>query len=83
MALVSGRIVATVYNINGTDLKDSYGRSHNWAANQVYFLPCPVGTVAAGVTCASYVILPPCGLNQKGILYLTDSTTTQLVSNGS
>lgn len=82
MAL-TGRVIASIYGINGNAVGTAQGMYNSFDKTQVYFYPAPSGTSFNGVTCNSVIVLLPTGLNQQGSKLYTDATPAQLVTNGS
>lgn len=84
MAL-TGRIIASVYAINGVPYKEVgtvNGRTHSLPSADCVFYPAPAGETAEGVTINSIIVLLPTGSRSTGTTYYTDSTVTQLQTNG-
>jgi len=83
MAL-TGRIVASVYRIGSYDIPNALpGRSNSLpSAGCTIFATAP-GVTSNGVTMNSVIRLLPTGLNVNPTDYYTDSTVTQLNTNGS
>ena len=82
MAL-TGRIIASIYGINGNAVGTEQGLYNNLDKTQAYFYPAPAGTSFNSVTCNSVIVLLPTGLNQQATKLYTDATPAQLVTNGS
>ena len=82
MAL-TGRIIASIYGINGNAVGTAQGLYNSFDKTQAYFYPAPASTSFNGVTCNSVIVLLPTGLQTNGTKLYTDATTAQLVTNGS
>lgn len=82
MALTS-RLVAYVYSVNGNATTLAGGNFNSLPSNLCQFYAAPSGTTVNGVTMGSVILLLPSGLNQTKTTFLTDSTPTQLGTNGS
>jgi hypothetical protein len=83
MALL-GRIVASIYRTGVNDIPGgNMGRAYTFNSQQCLTYPAPAATVANGVTMNSIIELLPEGLVVDSKKYYTDSTSAQLVTNGS
>lgn len=82
MAALS-RIVASIYSINGNPTAGTQGVVNSFPSAQVMFYQNNPTSLVGTVTMNSVIVLLPSGLNQPIAKYLTDSTTTQLATNGS
>jgi len=83
MAL-TGRIVASIYRYNAYDIPNAApGRTNSFPSAGCFFYQAPLGITSNGVTINSIIELLPTGLNVPSTKYYTDSTITQLNSNGS
>lgn len=90
MALTSPRITASIYaierNFGGRrDIPGATNGRTNVFTNMtmLQFYVAPLAVTANGVTMNSVIEVYPTGLNQPSVKYYTDSTTAQLISNGS
>lgn len=82
MAL-TGRVIFSSYPYSGNGHQlNKMGVSHNLPSALVKFYAAEANTKSGTVTINSIVELLPTGLNQKGQKYYTDSTVTQLSTNG-
>lgn len=79
----TGRIVASIYSVGGNPTVGTQGVTNSFPAAQVLFYQNNPTTTVGAVTMNSIIVLLPSGLNQTQTKYYTDSTTTQLASNGS
>lgn len=84
MAL-TGRVVASIYGINGSGTTSAglSGVVNSFPSALTTFKAAPAGTTMNTVTINSIITLLPSGLKVNTIEYYTDSTTTQLATNGS
>jgi len=85
MALTQ-RVIFNSYPFNGEGKQDTgvMGVTQNLPSALTRFYTAPAGTTAGNsITISSIVELLPVGLNQQPKKFYTDSTTTQLGSNGS
>lgn len=82
---LTGRVVASIYNRNGYDLAAAGvdGITENFPSQLTQFRAAKAGTTANGITMNSVIEILPTGLNVNPTIYLTDSTVTQLNTNGS
>lgn len=86
MALTGGRITASIYNINDSDLvfgSAITGRTNNFGIEGTIFYDLPPGKTANGITMNTAIEVLPTGLRTSSTKYLSPSTSAQLVSNGS
>jgi hypothetical protein len=88
MALTAPRIVASIYGYDkGFGLRDLPGATNGRANTflnvaQLKFYPAPLGITSNGVIMNSIIEQSASGVSANPIKFYTDSTTSQLVSNG-
>lgn len=86
MAVTGGRITASIYRINDSDIKfpgTITGRTENFPNVGVLFYDTPPGTMANGLTMNAIIEVLPTGLTVPSKKYYTPSTAAQILSNGS
>ena len=86
MAVTWGRITASIYAINGTDIKFNTaitGRTNNFPNVGVLMYDAPPNTLANWITMLAIIEVLPTGLNQPSKKYSTNATVATLLSNGS
>ena len=83
MAL-TGRIVASIYKVGSYDIPNALpGRSNSFPSGVCMIFATAPGVTSNGVTMNSVIRLLPTGLKVDPTDYYTDSTVTQLNTNGS
>ena len=86
MAVTGGRITASIYRINGNDIKFDgaiTGRTRNFPNVGVELYDLPPGVTANGLTMNAVIEVVPTGLNQQSTKYYSPSTVAALLAAGS
>lgn len=79
----TGRIVASIYSVNGNATTGTQGVTNSFPSGLVQFYQNNPTTTVGAVTMNTVIVLLPSGLNQTKTYFLTAATTTELASAGS
>ena len=86
MAVTGGRITASIYRINDSDINFDTaitGRTENFPNVGVLFYDLPPGVLGNGLTMNAVIEVLPTGLNQPSKKYYTPATAATILSAGS